>query len=69
MDLNDFKARKYFDTWQSFAVNPNTLEVGYYQDYVNHVIIQQLDKNAKSINPLIRPKKLFDNPLPDAIAD
>ena len=65
--LNDFKARKYFDTWQSFALNPNTLEVGYYRDYTKPVIIQQLDKNAKS--PPLGPKKLFDNPLPDAIAE
>ena len=30
--LNDFKARKYFDVWQSGAVNPDSLEVGYYKD-------------------------------------
>ena len=65
--LNDFKARKYFDMWQSTALNPDSLEVGYYKDYTKPVVIQQLDKNAKS--PLVGPKKLFDNPLPDAIAD
>ena len=65
--LNDFKARKYFDVWQSGAVNPDSLEVGYYKDYTKPVVIQQLEKNAKS--PLLGPKKLFDNPLPDALAE
>ena len=43
---------------KSFALNPETKEVGYYQDYVKDVIIQQVDKNAKS--PPLGPKKLFD---------
>ena len=65
--LNDFKARKYFETWQSFAINPETKEVGYYQDYVKDVIIQQVEKNAGQ--PPLGPKSIFDQKLPDALAD
>ena len=65
--LNDMRVRDYFENWQNLAVNQETQEVGYYKDYTFDVVIQTLKKGA--INPLIRPKKLFDNPLPDAIKD
>ena len=65
--LNDMRVRDYFENWQNLAVNQETQEVGYYKDYTFDVVIQTLKKGA--INPLIRPKKLFDNPLPDAIRD
>ena len=65
--LNDFKARKYFETWQSFAINPETKEVGYYQDYVKDVIIQQVEKNAGQ--PPLGPESIFDQKLPDALAE
>ena len=61
------RVRDYFENWQNLAVNQETSEVGYYKDYTFDVVIQTLRKGA--INPLIRPKKLFDNPLPDAIAE
>ena len=64
--LNDF-VRKYFETWQSSAVNPETKEVGYYQDYVKDVIIQQVEKNAGQ--PPLDLKSIFDQKLPDALAD
>ena len=65
--LNDMRVRDYFENWQNLAVNQETSEVGYYKDYTFDVVIQTLRKGA--INPLIRPKKLFDNPLPDPIKD
>ena len=65
--LNDFKARKYFDTWQAAALNPSSLELGYYKEYTKPVVIQQLEKNAKS--PLLGPKSIFDQKLPSPIAE
>ena len=61
------RVRDYFENWQNLAVNQETQEVGYYKDYTFDVVIQTLKKGA--INPLLKPKKLFDNPLPDAIKD
>ena len=65
--LNDMRVRDYFENWQNLAFNQETQEVGWYKDYTFDVVIQTLKKGA--INPLIKPKKLFDNPLPDVIKD
>tara|TARA_B100000282_G_scaffold267681_1_gene220087 strand:- start:2494 stop:3240 length:747 start_codon:yes stop_codon:yes gene_type:complete len=64
--LNDFMARKYFDTWQGQALNPETLEIGYYNDYTKPVVIQQIEKNASQ--PPLGPKQVGEPPnLPDGL--
>ena len=65
--LNDMRIIDYFHAWQSKAVNQEEQEVGYLNDYTYPVIIQALKKGAE--NPLLQPKKLFDNKLPDALKD
>lgn len=42
--LNDYGIRNYFETWQNLAINQNTYEVGYLNEYTFDVRIQQLAK-------------------------
>jgi len=42
--LNDYGIRKYFEAWQNAAVNQDTFEVGYHNEYTRLVTIQQLKK-------------------------
>lgn len=42
--LNDYGIRNYFEKWQNLAINQNTLEVGYLNEYSFNVTIQQLKK-------------------------
>jgi len=42
--LNDYGIRKYFETWQNIAYNPNTREIGYKSDYRKQVVVNQLKK-------------------------
>ena len=44
--MNDYGAKKYFETWQELAVNPNTGEIGYASDYLHQIKIVQLKKGA-----------------------
>lgn len=53
--LNDFAVKEYFDTWQKLA--HDGYEIGYYNDYVKPVVVQQLTR-VPSI-PLLK-KKLFN---------
>lgn len=55
--LNDMSVRNYFETWQNLAVNQETLEVGYYNDYTHPVIIQHIKKGTSFP---IKKKKIFD---------
>jgi len=65
--LNDMKIREYFETWQNLAVNQETLEVGYFNEYTHPVIIQHIKKGTSF--PL-KKKKLFDSgKLPSSIAN
>lgn len=65
--MNDYKVRTYFETWQNLAVNNETLEVGYYNDYTHPVVIQQIKKGVAF--PL-KKKKIFDSgKLPSSIAN
>jgi hypothetical protein len=65
--LNDMKIREYFETWQNLAVNQETLEVGYYNEYTHPVIIQHIKKGTSFP---IKKKKLFDSgKLPSSIAN
>ena len=38
------KQKKYFETWQRLAFNPQTFAMGYYNDYVGSVDIHALDE-------------------------
>jgi hypothetical protein len=42
--LNDYGIKNYFEVWQNRAINQDTLEVGYLQDYSEDITIQQLEK-------------------------
>jgi len=55
--MNDMAVRNYFETWQNLAVNQETLEVGYYNDYTHPVIIQHIKKGTSF--PIIK-RELFD---------
>lgn len=56
--MNDMKVRTYFEQWQNLAVNQETLEVGYYNDYTHPVIIQHIKKGTSF--PLYK-KEIFDS--------
>jgi len=40
---NDMREKKFFETWQRLAYNPQTFAMGYYDDYVGTIQIFQLD--------------------------
>lgn len=42
--LNDYGARKYFESWQNLAIDQDSYTVGYKTDYARTVKIQQLKK-------------------------
>ena len=42
---SDLRERVFFEKWQYTAFNPNTWNVGYYNDYIGTVDIYILDKN------------------------
>jgi len=44
--MNNHSVTKYFDEWQKLAHNQETYEVGYYDDYVKVVTIEQLQKGT-----------------------
>ena len=41
---NDMREKKFFETWQRIAFNPQTWSMGYYDDYVGNVTIYSLDQ-------------------------
>ena len=41
---NDMREKKFFETWQRLAYNPQTFAMGYYDDYVGTIQIYQLDQ-------------------------
>ena len=41
---NDMREKKFFETWQRIAFNPQTFAMGYYDDYVGNVKIYTLDQ-------------------------
>ena len=55
--MNDYKVRRYFETWQKLAVNDDTGEIGYYNDYTHPVVIQAI---RKGVGFPLKKKKLFD---------
>jgi|TARA_R110001592_G_scaffold17871_5_gene74756 hypothetical protein len=42
--LNDYGIRNYFENWQNLAINQETLEVGYLNEYTFDIQIKQLKK-------------------------
>jgi len=44
--MNDYGVKKYFETWQNLAINQETFEVGYYNDYTFQIRIDQLKKGV-----------------------
>lgn len=42
--LNDYGIKNYFEQWQKIAVDPDTYEIGYFNEYVKQVKIYQLKK-------------------------
>tara|TARA_R100000951_G_C2618369_1_gene173572 strand:- start:40 stop:807 length:768 start_codon:yes stop_codon:yes gene_type:complete len=55
--LGDLAAQRYFKSWQKKIFNPETHEMGYYQEYVRDLTITQFKKPVSF--PIIK-KKLFD---------
>ena len=43
---SDYKEKKFFETWQRLAYNPQTFAMGYYDDYVGTIQIFQLDQRG-----------------------
>lgn len=56
--LNDMKVREYFEIWQNLAVNQETQEVGYFDNYTHPVIIQHIKKGTAFP---IKKKELYDS--------
>tara|TARA_Y100000389_G_scaffold29280_1_gene24952 strand:- start:2837 stop:3418 length:582 start_codon:yes stop_codon:yes gene_type:complete len=44
--MNDYGIKKYFETWQNLAVNQDTFEIGYYNDYTFQIVIDQIKKGV-----------------------
>tara|TARA_R100001377_G_C3193017_1_gene111396 strand:+ start:899 stop:1606 length:708 start_codon:yes stop_codon:yes gene_type:complete len=44
--LNDYGIKKYFETWQSLAVNTDTYELGYKNEYSFTIQVEQLRKGV-----------------------
>ena len=42
--MNDYMIKSYFEDWQNLAVNQDTFEIGYTQDYCKDVTVSQLKK-------------------------
>jgi len=40
---NDYREKKFFETWQRLAYNPQTFAMNYYDDYTGTIQIYQLD--------------------------
>ena len=56
--LNDYGIRQYFENWQGTAVNQQTYELGYSNEYKEQITIHQLKKGFNS------PVNKFLNKIP-----
>tara|TARA_X000001036_G_scaffold267057_1_gene247969 strand:- start:1375 stop:2109 length:735 start_codon:yes stop_codon:yes gene_type:complete len=69
---NDMREKKFFETWQRIAFNPQTFAMGYYDDYVGNVKIYTLDQqnNRRYGVELVEafPETLGEQPLSGAVA-
>ena len=70
---NDMREKKFFETWQRLAFNPQTFAVNYYDDYTGTIQIFQLDQrnNRRYGCELVEcfPKVIGDQALSGAPAD
>jgi hypothetical protein len=55
--MNDYKIRTYFESWQALAIDPNTHEIGYLNEYAKTVKIHQL---KRGIGLPIYSDRIFD---------
>jgi len=59
--LNDYGIKKYFEYWQSKAVNQTSFEIGYKKEYAKTVKIQQLKKSTDArVDDIIYEVELYD---------
>lgn len=59
--MNDYGIKKYFEYWQSKAVNQTSYEIGYKKEYAKPVKIQQLKKSTNPTeNDIIYEVELYD---------
>ena len=69
---NDMREKKFFETWQRLAFNPQTFAMNYYDDYTGTIQIYQLDQrnNRRYGCELIEcfPKNIGDQALSGAQA-
>ena len=69
---NDMREKKFFETWQRIAFNPQTFAMGYYDDYVGNVKIYTLDQqyNRRYGVELVEafPETLSEQALSGAVA-
>lgn len=64
---NNFEVREYFETWQNLAVNQQTQEIGYYNEYTHPVVMEHI---RKGVSFPLKKKKIFDSgKLPSSIAN
>lgn len=69
--MNDYKVKEYFELWQNLAVDNNTKDVGYFNDYAKNVTIKQLKKGLslpiykKNLGFLDKVPSNIKNRLPD----
>lgn len=49
MGLNNYVARKYFEDWQFYAMNEDTHEVRYKDQYAKNIVIEQLDMQHRVV--------------------
>ena len=69
---SDLREKKFFETWQRIAFNPQTFAMGYYDDYVGNVKIYTLDQqnNRRYGVELVEafPETLSEQALSGAVA-
>ena len=69
---SDLREKKFFETWQRIAFNPQTFAMGYYDDYVGNVKIYTLDQqnNRRYGVELVEafPETLGEQTLSGAVA-
>jgi len=56
---NDYNIKKYFEAWQSLAVNKDTYELGYKKTYGKQVTIKQLARDPKKTSYTNNPYRII----------
>jgi len=64
---NNMVERQFFESWQEVAVNPNTYDANYYDEYVARIVIRQYDgMNIKAADGTVLKETLATYTLIDA---